>query len=66
MKACASAFLVAVGALFLSGCGVKGDPIPPQSPPHLGRGEPTYRRATEEFAFPEIPGVHDKKESEEK
>ena len=31
----------------LSACGVKGDPLPPEKPPELGRGRPTYRRATE-------------------
>jgi hypothetical protein len=48
--------------LFLSfnfGCGVKGDPIPPSMPPELGRGEPTYKRATEEFAFPDVPAIHE-------
>jgi hypothetical protein len=31
----------------LSGCGVKGDPLPPLIPAELGRGRPTYKRATE-------------------
>lgn len=30
-----------------AGCGVKGDPLPPEKPAELGRGRPTYRRATE-------------------
>ncbi|HMN67100.1 MAG TPA: hypothetical protein PKC28_01045 [Bdellovibrionales bacterium] len=29
------------------GCGVKGDPLPPEKPPELGRGRPTYKKATE-------------------
>lgn len=29
------------------GCGVKGDPLPPEKPVELGRGRPNYRRATE-------------------
>lgn len=33
--------------LCVSACGVKGDPVPPQRPAELGRGRPTYRRATE-------------------
>lgn len=36
--------------LFLFGlcaCGVKGDPLPPEKPAELGRGRPTYKRATE-------------------
>lgn len=33
--------------IFISACGVKGDPLPPERPVELGRGRPTYRRATE-------------------
>lgn len=32
---------------WISGCGVKGDPLPPERPVELGRGRPTYKRATE-------------------
>lgn len=35
--------------LALLGCGVKGDPLPPEKPAELGRGRPTYKRATEEL-----------------
>ncbi|NJM10336.1 MAG: hypothetical protein HC883_05635 [Bdellovibrionaceae bacterium] len=35
------------GALWMLGCGVKGDPLPPEKPVELGRGRPTYKRATE-------------------
>ncbi len=38
-------------------CGVKGDPIPPKIPSELGRGQPTYKGATEELAFPTVPPV---------
>ena len=31
----------------LVGCGVKGDPLPPEQPPRLGRGYPTYSKASE-------------------
>jgi hypothetical protein len=31
----------------LCACGVKGDPLPPEKPVELGRGRPTYKRATE-------------------
>jgi hypothetical protein len=31
----------------LLSCGVKGDPLPPERPAELGRGRPTYKRATE-------------------
>ena len=33
----------------LCACGVKGDPVPPEKPPELGRGRPTYKRATEDI-----------------
>lgn len=44
-------FTLALGA----GCGVRGKPQPPLTPPELGRGEPTFKRATEEYAFPDVP-----------
>lgn len=31
----------------VAACGVKGDPLPPEKPVELGRGRPTYKRATE-------------------
>jgi hypothetical protein len=34
--------------LWLAGCGVKGKPLPPLTPPVLGRGEPSYSRATKD------------------
>ncbi len=33
----------------ITACGVKGDPLPPEKPPSLGRGRPTYKRATEDI-----------------
>jgi hypothetical protein len=33
--------------LFSFGCGVKGKPMPPMNPPVLGRGEPSYSKATQ-------------------
>ena len=39
----------------LLACGVRGKPQPPLTPAELGRGQPTFKRATEEFAFPEVP-----------
>jgi hypothetical protein len=42
--------LIAVFAvLALFGCGVKGDPLPPEKPAEIGRGRPTYKRASEEI-----------------
>ena len=41
--------------IWISGCGVKGDPASPMSPAEIGRGQPIYRRATEEFDYPVAP-----------
>lgn len=40
-----SLLLILAGA-FVAGCGVKGAPLPPLTPPPLGRGEPTYSDTT--------------------
>lgn len=55
----------------VTGCGVKGDPIPPKDSAHLGRGEPTYHGATEDLKFLSVPPVYapktqDKESDEEK
>lgn len=42
-----SLVMTIAGLLFISACGVKGDPLPPERPVELGRGRPTYKRATE-------------------
>lgn len=31
------------------GCGVKGDPLPPDRPAEIGRGRPMFKRATEKI-----------------
>lgn len=41
------AIVIMCAAICLQGCGVKGDPLPPEKPAELGRGRPNYRRATE-------------------
>ncbi len=38
--------LLFLASAFMAGCGVKGAPLPPLTPPPLGRGEPTYSDAT--------------------
>ena len=38
-----------VSVLALGACGVKGDPLPPESPAEIGRGRPTYKKAAERF-----------------
>ena len=55
-------FLIAACA---SGCGVKGDPMPPGKAPELGRGKPNHKRATESLAFPVIPSVGEDNTDEE-
>jgi hypothetical protein len=41
-----------------AGCGVKGDPLPPENPPEIGRGRPTYKRASEEIKLQKAPQSH--------
>lgn len=38
----------------LVGCGVKGDPLPPEKPTDIGRGRPTYKRAVEEIKVEKV------------
>lgn len=53
--------LVAFGFL-LMGCGVKGDPLPPEEPAFIGRGHPTYRKASERFDIRTEPTEDEKTE----
>ena len=46
-----SMILVVTGLL---GCGVKGDPLPPEKPADIGRGRPTYKRATEDLKLRKV------------
>lgn len=55
MKTSAILSLAIAAALSATGCGVRGRPQPPLTPAELGRGQPSFKRATEEFAFPEVP-----------
>lgn len=51
--------LIITIALFANiACGVRGDPVPPKIPTELGRGQPTYKGATEDLAFPTVPPVY--------
>lgn len=45
--------------VLLMGCGVKGDPMPPEQPTELGRGRPTYKRAVEQIQLPNMPDYED-------
>ena len=51
----------------LTACGVKGDPLPPEKPVELGRGRPTYRKATEGIRIERKsrPAIRDEQESED-
>ncbi len=43
-----------VTIIAVSSCGVRGRPLPPVNPPELGHGQPGFKRASEEFAFPNV------------
>lgn len=56
---------IIIFALLNFACGVKGDPVPPQRPTELGRGRPTYKRATERVKVqPQV--VPDEEDEDEK
>ncbi|MEO0335735.1 MAG: hypothetical protein AAF202_05050 [Pseudomonadota bacterium] len=42
-------FVLSLLIFCLAGCGVKGDPLPPEDAPKLGRGTPTYSRAVDDL-----------------
>jgi len=42
-------------SLTAAACGVRGRPQPPLEPAFIGRGKPSFKRATEDYAFPEVP-----------
>lgn len=46
MKTLISALFGIILAVASVGCGVKGDPVPPEKAPELGRGQPSYQKAT--------------------
>lgn len=46
---------ISAAAMVCSACGVRGRPQPPLTPAELGRGQPTFKRSTEEYAFPNVP-----------
>jgi hypothetical protein len=52
------ALIVIIALLGSVACGVRGDPVPPKIPAELGRGQPTYKGATEDLAFPTVPPVY--------
>ena len=55
-----------LSALYGIGCGVKGDPLPPEKPTEIGRGKPTYRRAAERINLaPQTPVEEEPQEEQD-
>ncbi len=54
-----------ISLAFLSACGVKGDPLPPEKPIEIGRGRPTYKKATEGIRIEKSKIKEDEDEDEE-
>jgi hypothetical protein len=46
---------VAAGAASVSSCGVRGKPQPPLTPPELGRGQPSFKGASDNQGFSNVP-----------
>ena len=57
--------IIAVAIVAGLGCGVKGDPLPPEKPVELGRGRPTYKRATEGIKIEKKVPVKKEEEDED-
>ena len=60
--------IICVLLLFFAvlGCGVKGDPLPPERPTEIGRGKPTYKRAFQKIKLPENGNEENENVDEEK
>ncbi len=48
---------ILIFALLCTGCGVKGKPQPPLTPALMGRGQPSYSKATESVKIPKAKKV---------
>lgn len=46
--------------LFISGCGVKGDPLPPLQPVEIGRGKPNFKRELKNVRLPDDQAPQEK------
>lgn len=57
--------IFAAPVLFCLGCGVKGDPLPPEKPVNIGRGQPTFRRAFKDVRIEQGTRLSDEEENEE-
>lgn len=51
--------------MFIAACGVKGDPVAPETPTEIGRGRPTYQRALRKIPVNEKSKVKDQDEDED-
>lgn len=60
-----SLLIFSVTLAWLNACGVKGDPLPPERPADLGRGRPTYKRATEKIKIENTRPVPDEEDDED-
>jgi hypothetical protein len=49
----------------VSSCGVKGDPLPPETPTEIGRGKPTYNRALRKVRVNDVSGQSQEDEDED-
>lgn len=56
--------VIAVFGIVGTGCGVKGDPKPPDTPAYLGRGQPSYRKATEKIPLQNYSPAEDEEKEE--
>ena len=54
-----------LGILISGGCGIKGDPLPPEKPAVLGRGQPTFVDSKESLSYPGLPPVKRSNDMEE-
>ena len=56
---------ISISWLFVAACGVKGDPVPPHAPPPIGRGKPSYSKATMTLPKKKMPEEKDWLEEED-
>lgn len=59
-----SSCLTLIGILSIGACGVKGDPLPPLKPVDLGRGQPSYKKATEDIPLQKYSPADDREDEE--
>lgn len=57
--------LILITICFQVACGVKGKPLPPLQPAHLGRGEPTFTEAEKKSESEKKRAFQEEKENED-